>query len=113
MLGHANLLRVSSKKNNTNLDIAVVSTDVAPPLKHGPELVALIDAMTNNTSEPPTAERNALLAAAGPEATDRAIGVCATFQMMNRLLDGVGAPVAELLHPVAATLGYDPATLPR
>jgi len=47
------------------------------------------------------------------EAAERAIGVIATFQMMNRALDGVGAPVHPHLHPFAIELGFNPNDLPR
>jgi len=79
----------------------------------GPELAALAEAMATDWTQPPTAARNALVAVAGEAAAERAVGVAATFQMMNRLLDGVGAPVREQLHPLAAELGFDPETIPR
>ena len=60
-----------------------------------------------------TAERDALVAVAGTEVAERAVGVAATFQMMNRLLDGVGAPVHQRLHPLAVELGFEPAAIPR
>ncbi|MEM7324730.1 MAG: hypothetical protein AAF531_16700 [Actinomycetota bacterium] len=53
------------------------------------------------------------MAAAGEAVAERAVSVCATFQMMNRLLDGVGAPVNARLHPLAAELGFEPGDLPR
>lgn len=84
-----------------------------PDLAYGGELLALTDAMTTRTSAEPTAERAALVAVAGEAVAERAIGVCATFQMMNRLLDGVGAPVRTSLHPIAVELGLDPEHLPR
>lgn len=85
----------------------------APPaVEFGIELAALAQAMATNTVAPPVAARQALVDAAGPEVAERAIGVAATFQMMNRLLDGVGAPVNPRLHPLAEELGFDPAVLP-
>lgn len=54
-----------------------------------------------------------MVAAAGAAAAERAIGVCATFQMMNRLLDGVGAPVDRALHPLAVELGYEVGDITR
>ncbi len=62
---------------------------------------------------PPVVERDALVAAAGEAFAERAIGVAATFQMMNRLLDGVGAPVHARLHPLAKELGFEPVDIPR
>ena len=69
--------------------------------------------MSTNWVSPPTAERDALVAAAGEAVAERAIGVAATFQMMNRLLDGVCAPVNKRLHPIAQELGFEPADIPR
>ena len=51
--------------------------------------------------------------ALGAAAAERAVGVCATFQMMNRLLDGVGAPVDKALHPLAVELGYTESDITR
>lgn len=69
--------------------------------------------MTTSTGGEPAAQRAALVTVAGEAVAERAIGVCATFQMMNRLLDGVGAPVRSSLHGIAAELGFNPADLPR
>lgn len=56
-----------------------------------------------------------MVARLGPNATERAAGVAATFQMMNRLLDGVGAPVNNRPHfaPIAEAMGFDLADVPR
>ena len=107
------MLRVSSEALDLGIDITTVATGAAPAVPYGAELSALTTALTINTSAEPVAERSALIEAAGPEPAERAIGVCATFQMMNRLLDGVGAPVRSSLHGLAADLGFDPADLPR
>ncbi|MEM7271733.1 MAG: hypothetical protein AAF547_01525 [Actinomycetota bacterium] len=85
----------------------------SPDLPFGAELRDLADAMTTAFGQEPVAARGALVAAAGPAVAERAIGVVATFQMMNRLLDGVGAPVNPSLHGLARTLGFEPADLPR
>ena len=79
----------------------------------GAELAALVDAMGTGRPIDPVAEREALRAVAGDAAAERAIGVAATFQMMNRLLDGVGAPVNQRLHPLALELGFELADIPR
>lgn len=113
MLAHTSFLRASSEALNINLDITAVATGAPPPLPGGAELAALVEAITTRTAYDPQAERDALGAAIGERATERAIGVCGTFQMMNRLLDGVGAPVAKSLHPLAKELGFEPADIPR
>lgn len=107
------MLRASSDALDLGVDITAVATGAAPPIPFGAELAALTLALTTNTATQPAAERAALVAGAGAAVAERAIGVCATFQMMNRLLDGVGAPVRSSLHGIAATLGFDPADLPR
>ncbi|NNE96019.1 MAG: hypothetical protein HKN24_08315 [Acidimicrobiales bacterium] len=95
------------------LDLNSVEFGTPPPLPAGAELLAVTDALTTNHRGSIEAERRALVEALGPSAAERAIGVCATFQMMNRALDGVGAPVAASLRPLAADLGFDPNSIPR
>jgi hypothetical protein len=90
-----------------------VATGEAPSLAYGAELAALAEAMGTRWTAEPAAERSALAAVAGAEAAERVIGVAATFQMMNRLLDGVGAPVRPQLHGIAAELGFAPDAIPR
>ena len=90
-----------------------MASGAAPEVPFGAELRDLTEALTTATNQEPTEERAALVAAAGAEVAERAVSVCATFQMMNRLLDGVGAPVKARLHPLAQELGFDPASLPR
>lgn len=106
-------LRASSDAQNLNVDITVVADGRPPSLAFGPELAALAHAITTNSVDAPTAARDALVAVAGTEVAERAIGVAATFQMMNRLLDGVGAPINPRLHPLAQELGFDPGDIPR
>lgn len=48
------------------------------------------------------------MTAAGEAAAERAVAVCATFQMMNRLLDATGTPMPPGLEGIAATLGFEP-----
>lgn len=90
-----------------------VADGSAPNVAFGTELAALAQAMGTDWVHSPTAARDALVAVAGPEFAERSIGVAATFQMMNRLLDGVGAPVNERLHPLAKELGFEPLAIPR
>lgn len=106
-------LRASSDAQNLTVDVTSVASGLAPAVEYGSELAALAQAMATNWVDPPTAERDALAAAAGSELAERAIGVAATFQMMNRLLDGVGAPVNKRLHPLAQELGFEPSAIPR
>lgn len=73
----------------------------------------MTDAVATAWTVEPVAERDALVAAGGAAVAERAIGVAATFQMMNRLLDGVGAPVRPQLHAIAIELGFDPDDIVR
>lgn len=63
----------------------------------------------------PSPARAQLIDKVGPIAAERAAGVAATFQMMNRLLDGVGAPVNNRTHfePVATAMGFNLADISR
>lgn len=102
---------MSSDANGLGLDITMIASGATPPLPGGAELAALAEALTIHLDREPAAERTALVEAIGLDAAERAIGVGATFQMMNRLLDGVGAPIRRTLHGLAAELGFDPAEL--
>lgn len=104
---------MSSQTLGLDIDVTSVADGSDPRFPHGAELRALTDALTGRTTEEPAAERDALVVVAGAPMAERAVAVCATFQMMNRLLDGVGAPVHPSLHPLAAELGFDPAELGR
>ncbi len=112
-MAHTSFLRGSSDSQQLDLDLTAVSSGAAPGLAFGAGLRDLTDALTTKTDREPVAERAALVSAAGEAAAERAVAVAATFQMMNRLLDGVGAPVHPGLHPLARELGFDPADLPR
>ncbi len=113
MLSHVNFLREGSAAAGLELDLGVVASGTVPPIEGGPQLLALTDVLTTRWDGNIDAERGALVDALGPERAERAIAVCATFQMMNRALDGVGAPVAAAIRPLAAELGFDPDTIPR
>jgi hypothetical protein len=113
MLSHLNFLREGSAAAGIDLDLGVVATGTVPPIEGGQQLLAFTDALTIGWDRNVDGERYALVGALGPERAERAIGVCATFQMMNRALDGVGAPVPATIRPLAAELGFDPGTIPR
>lgn len=104
---------MSSDTLQLDIDLAPVSSGADPDVEFGPLLRDLTDALTTGRQDDLGPARSALIEAAGEAVTERAIAVCATFQMMNRLLDGVGAPVSKSLHPIAAALGFRPEELPR
>ncbi len=85
-----------------------MSEGTVPNIDGGAELLAFTDAMGLDPTVDPSHARTILLDRMGPVATERAAGIAATFQMMNRLLDGVGAPVNNRSHfePVATAMGF-------
>jgi hypothetical protein len=99
------MLRASVQKTTgTSMDLrAVVDTDVDPGLAWGVELRDLATALASGKQLDES--RDALMRAAGPQATAAAVGVCANFEMMNRILDATGCPVPQRLHFVADLLG--------
>ena len=113
MLSHTNFLRVSSDTLGLNLDLTVIASGLIPDVDGGTELQALAEALTTVTDADPWAERDGLVAALGPALAERAVGVCATFQMMNIMLDATGAPVRGKLDDVAAILGFEPSDITR
>jgi hypothetical protein len=92
-----------------------VCEGTVPDIEGGLELLAFSDALGLDPTIDPTTAREALVAEIGPAAAERAAGVAATFQMMNRLLDGVGAPVNNRPHfaPVAEAMGFHLADIPK
>jgi hypothetical protein len=97
------------------IDLRSVADGTTPNIEAGAELLAFADGLGLDPSVDLTPERDALIARLGRAATERAAGVAATFQMMNRLLDVVGAPVNNRPHlePIAEALGYHLADIPR
>lgn len=77
--------------------------------------MAFADALDQRSTTDLTDARDKLVAAVGQAGAERAAGVVATFQMMNRLLDGVGAPVNNRKHfePIAEALGFRLSDIPR
>lgn len=94
------------------MDVTAVSKGRPPPIPAGAALLGLVDALTTGFPAEPIAERQAVVAELGHAAAERAIGVIATFQMMNRLLDGVGAPVHPSLLELGLELGFERDELP-
>ncbi len=113
MLSHTSFLSASSNESGIELDVSIVATGDAPLVAGGPALAAFTDALTTNHLGDLTSVRADLVDALGPVGAERAIGVAATFQMMNRALDGVGAPVSRDLHPLAVELGFAPEEITR
>ena len=92
-----------------------MSEGTVPDIEGGAELLAFTDVMGLDPTIDPSRERTGLIDRLGPAAAERAVGIAATFQMMNRLLDGVGAPVNNRPHfePVATAMGFHLSDIPR
>ena len=78
---------------------------VDPLVPAGREIVAATDAAVLFDADEVPAARAALLAAVGDAGTVRVMAAAGNYQMMNRVLDGVGNPVAAGLASIAAELG--------
>lgn len=113
MLSHTRFLRVSSDANDLGLDLSLIATGTVPPLPGGPQLLAFTDALTTDHLGDLEPARTDLVTALGETGAERVVSIAATFQMMNRALDGVGAPVGTDLHPIAALLGFAPEDITR
>ncbi|WP_156119256.1 MULTISPECIES: hypothetical protein [Modestobacter] len=81
----------------------VVDDRIDPGLAWGIELRDLATAMV--TGQRLDESRRALSQEGGPQVAAAAVGVCANFEMMNRILDATGCPVPDSLHFVAGLLG--------
>lgn len=99
------MLRVSMQKTTgTAVDLrAVVDEGVDPGLPWAAQLRNVATAMV--TGQRLDESRAALSRVAGPQAAVTAVGVCANFEMMNRILDATGCPVPEQVRFVAGLLG--------
>lgn len=73
-------------------------------VEHGAELLAYVDAVVLRDNDEIGPAREALDAAIGPAAADRAAMVAGNFSMMNRALDAVGAPVDRGYAALAAEM---------
>jgi hypothetical protein len=113
MLSHARFLRVSSDANDLEFDIGLIASGAIPPIDGGAALAAFTDAITVDHLSDLTTVRADLVSALGAVGAERVVSIASTFQMMNRALDGVGAPVGADLHPIAKQLGFEPTDITR
>ena len=99
------MLRASSQAAGAPFDLrGVADVTVDPRVAAGRELVAFTDAAVLHDVDEIGAARDALIAAAGPDAAARA----ANFSMMNRLLDGIGVGPHPSMLPIGDELGVHP-----
>ena len=103
------MLRASSQAGGGEVELRGV---VDPTLNVGVpgalEIVALVDALVSG--EPLDAARTALAESIGPSAASVAGSVVATFQMMNRNLDAIGASTPRPDSDLINRLGLDPSS---
>jgi len=101
------MLRASIRKAGGELDLRGVVSDADPRVEHGRALVALATALVRREREALARARDELCAAAGAPAAAAAIAVAATFEMMNRIVDGTGLPINPATRGVARELGLE------
>ncbi|NNE73958.1 MAG: hypothetical protein HKN26_09855, partial [Acidimicrobiales bacterium] len=109
-MSHAELLRASSDHLGRSANVGCISNvfaDSGVPL--GPQLLAIADAVTLRDPDERDDAIMALTAVADIPATIRAIAVSANFQLMNRLLDGLGVDLPNVDPEVVAAVGFEPA----
>ena len=89
------MLRVSAKKNETDIDIHGIGGDAASAergIEFGAQLMQFAEAVAKRDQQTLPAARQNLLDAAGPEVLVDAAGVAANFQRMVRIADSIGIP---------------------
>ena len=100
------MLRASVEHHGGTLDTAAITAGCGSCGVDGTdEILALTDAVVmRDNAEYPDARVRAELRF-GRDGADRIAMVAANFQMMNRLLDAIGAPVSPRLDPLADEMG--------
>ena len=89
------MLRASSEQTGVPLDLRAVADSTIDPLTPlGPELLAFTDALVLRDTDELEPAREDLRLLGGENAVRGAAGVVATFEMMNRILDAIGAPIS-------------------
>lgn len=85
----------------------MINSTVDPRLSLGRELLAFVDAAVLADADELPVARAVLLERAGPAVVTAVAGVIATFEMMNRILDAIGAPVGGFLVDIAVELDVE------
>ena len=76
-------------------------------MAHAAVLLAATDAAVLRDADEIEPARDDLVAAMGDAAARRAFATAGNFQMMNRLLDGLGVGPHERFHSMAPLLGVE------
>lgn len=100
------MLRASAETTDQDLDLRGVTDPMVDPLiAHGCELRALTDAAVLRDPYERDIALDALVEAAGEAAARRAAATAGNFEMMNRLLDGIGVGPRDQMATIAPALG--------
>lgn len=103
------MLRASSQTLGHDVAIRGVSDVTVDPLvPAGRELVAFTDAAVLRDDHEIEPARADLVAAVGADGAARAASVAGNFELMNRLLDGMGVGPPERALHLADELGVSP-----
>ena len=105
LLAHTSMLRESARAGGNEVEIAAVTNSVVESLvPDGRRILAFVDAaVLRDLDELPIA-RSDLLEAAGVGAVIRVAGVVANFEMMNRIIGGIGVPADSRYAEIAGEL---------
>ncbi len=99
------MLRASVRRSGQPVDLTAISDITRDPLlPAGRELRDLTDAAVRRDPFERDVALPALVAAAGEPAAVRAAAVAGNFEMMNRLLDGIGVGPGDMAS-IADDLG--------
>ena len=100
------MLRASAEATDQALDLRGVTDPIVDPLlPHGCELRAFTDAAVLRDPFERDIALDALFAVAGEAAARSAAATAGNFEMMNRLLDGIGVGPREQMTHIAPELG--------
>ncbi|MDH3707921.1 MAG: hypothetical protein OES57_17785 [Acidimicrobiia bacterium] len=100
------MLRASADHNDVTVDLAGIrDATIDSGVPHGHALIALTDAVVLRDVDERQIAFGALVGAVGEQAAVRAAAVAGNFEMMNRLLDGIGVGAPPGAAPIAAEIG--------
>ena len=89
------MLRASSSAFGYDVDItAIADSSRNTGVPGGDTLVAFVDAVLGVSGDDPGGARRAVIDELGPESLVDAASVFGNFEMMNRVAEGTGIPVA-------------------
>lgn len=100
------MLRASVHATNQKVDLRSIADPMVDPLlPHGRELSAFVDATVLRDPYERDVALQALVHAAGEPAALRAAATAGNFDMMNRLLDGIGVDPPDRMLGIVDELG--------